>query len=101
MSNNLLNLTLLFEVSESPAGQAAVDLKTVDEGSDGDEAVGLDILVELLGSGLVEDDGVLGLVLDCFKKSVSYSAFFKYLMLFSVRMCETQSSCRLLQFDQF
>lgn len=67
MSNNLLDLTLLFEVGEGLAGQAAVDLQTVDEGSDGDEAVGLDILVELLGGGLVEDDGVLGLVLDCFK----------------------------------
>lgn len=68
VSNNLLNLTLLFEVGEGLAGQAAVDLQTVDEGSDGDEAVGLDILVELLGGGLVEDDGVLSLVLDCTQK---------------------------------
>lgn len=73
VSNNLLDLTLLFEVSEGLAGQAAVDLQTVDEGSDGDEAVGLNILVELLGGGLVEDDGVLGLVLDYFNQSAFHS----------------------------
>jgi hypothetical protein len=64
VANNLLDQALLLEVVEGPASQAAVDLETVNEGSDGDQAVGLDILVELLGSGLVEDDGVLGLVLD-------------------------------------
>lgn len=76
MSNNLLDLTLLFEVGEGLAGQAAVDLQTVDEGSDGDEAVGLDILVELLGCGLVEDDGVLGLVLDCTQMNQFLKFFF-------------------------
>ena len=64
MADNLLDLTLLFEVGEGLAGQAAVDLQTVDEGSDGDEAVGLDVLLELLGGVFIEDDGVLGLVLD-------------------------------------
>lgn len=64
MANNLLDLTALLEVSESLAGKAAVDLETVDKGSDGDQAVGLNILVELLSGGLVEDNGVLGLVLD-------------------------------------
>lgn len=64
MANNLLDLTALLEVGEGLAGKAAVDLETVDEGGNGDQTVGLNILVELLGSGLVEDDGVLGLVLD-------------------------------------
>lgn len=64
VANNLLDLTALLEVGEGLAGKAAVDLETVDEGGDGDQTVGLNILVELLGSGLVEDDGVLGLVLD-------------------------------------
>lgn len=64
MANDLLDLSLLLEVGESLAGKAAVDLETVDEGGDGDQTVGLNILVELLSSGLVEDDGVLGLVLD-------------------------------------
>ena len=65
MSNNLSDLTLLLEVLEAAASERAVDLKSVDKGGDSHEAVGLDILVELVGSGLVEDDGVLGLVLDC------------------------------------
>lgn len=65
MADDLLDLSPLFEISQSLAGQAAVDLQTVDKGGDGDEAVGLDILVELLGGRLLKDDGVLGLVLNC------------------------------------
>lgn len=64
VADNLLDLAALLEVSESLAGKAAVDLETIDEGGDGDQAVGLDILVELLSNSLVEDNGVLGLVLD-------------------------------------
>ena len=69
VADNLLDLALLLEVSKSLAGQAAVDLQTVDEGGDGDQAVGLDILVETLGSLLLKDDGVLGLVLNCSRVS--------------------------------
>lgn len=64
VSDDGLDHALLLEVGEALSGQRTVDLHSVDEGGDGDQAVGLDILVELLGSGLVEDDGVLGLVLD-------------------------------------
>lgn len=67
MADNLLDLALLLKVIQSLAGEAAVDLQTVDEGGHGDQTVGLDILVELLRGGLVEDDSVLGLVLDCWK----------------------------------
>lgn len=59
-----LDHALLLEVADALAGERAVDLHAVDEDGDGDEAVGLDILVELLRGALVEDDGVLGLVLD-------------------------------------
>jgi len=62
--NNGLDDALLLEVLDALPCQRAVDLHAVDEGGDGDEAEGRDILVELLGRGLVEDDGVLGLVLD-------------------------------------
>lgn len=65
VSDNLLDLALLLQVLQAPAGERAVDLEPIDEGGDGDQAVGLDVLVELVGSGLVEDDGVLGLILDC------------------------------------
>ena len=64
VADDLLDRTLRLEVSESLASKTAVDLQTVNEGGDGDQTVGLNILVESLGGGLVEDDGVLGLVLD-------------------------------------
>lgn len=68
MAHNLLDLTLLLQVLQAPPGEGAVDLEPVDEGGDRHETVGLDILIELVGSGLVKDDGVLGLVLDCFAR---------------------------------
>lgn len=64
VAEDLLDLTLLLEISKSLAGQATVDLQTVDKGGDSDETVGLDILVELLSGRLLKDDGVLGLVLN-------------------------------------
>lgn len=63
--DNSLDLTLLLEILQALACQRTVDLKSVDQGGDGHKSVRLDILVELVGSGLVEEDGVLGLVLDC------------------------------------
>lgn len=70
VTNDLLDQSLLLEVGQSLAGERAVDLETVDQGGDGDQTVGLDILVELLRGGLVEDDGVVGLVLDCITKQM-------------------------------
>ena len=65
VANNLLDGTLGLEVGEGAAGEGAVDLQAIDEDGDGDEAVGLDLLVEALLEGLVKDDGVDGLVLHC------------------------------------
>ena len=70
MTNDLLDLTISLKVVQSLAGKAAVDLETIDEGGDGDQAVRLNILLQLVVGGLVEDDGVLGLVLDCKKKDL-------------------------------
>ena len=39
VTNNLLDGTLLLEVGQSPACERSVDLETVDEHGDGDEAV--------------------------------------------------------------
>ena len=64
VTDNLLDLALSLEVLEGFPGERAVDLETIDEGGHGDQAVRLDILVELVGDVLVEDDSVLGLVLD-------------------------------------
>lgn len=63
--NDLLDHTLLLQVVEGLACERAVDLQSVDEDGDGDQAVGLDIFLKLLVGLLVEDDGVLGLVLHC------------------------------------
>lgn len=60
-----LDLALLLQVLQASACQRAVDLESVNQGGDSDQTVGLDVLVQLLGGVLVEDDGVLGLVLDC------------------------------------
>lgn len=68
VTDNLLDLALLLEVLKSLTGEGAVDLKTVDKGGDGNETVGLDVLVETLSDGLLEDNGVLGLVLDCLQR---------------------------------
>lgn len=80
MSNNLLDLALLLQIAEGLPGQAAVDLQSIDEGGDGNEPVGLHILVELLGSGLVEDNGVVGLVLDCMVEEDCVSSIFFVLL---------------------
>lgn len=74
VADHLLDLALLLEILQALPCQGTVDLESVDEGSNGDEAVGLHILVQLLGRGLVEDDGVLGLVLDCEEKEENTSA---------------------------
>lgn len=65
MTNNLLDLAVCLEIGEGFPCERTVDLETVDEGGNGDQAVRLDILLELVVDRLVEDDGVLGLVLDC------------------------------------
>ena len=65
VADDLLDLALLLKIGERTTGKRAVDLQSVDKGGDGDEAVGLNLLLETVRSGLVEDDGVLGLVLDC------------------------------------
>lgn len=64
MLNNGLDETPLLEILDALPGERAVDLHAVDKSGDGDETVRLNILGELLGGGLVENDGVLGLVLD-------------------------------------
>jgi hypothetical protein len=71
VTNDLLDLAASLKILESLAGKAAVDLETIDEGGDGDQTVRLNILLQLLVGGLVENDGVLGLVLDCRKTLVS------------------------------
>jgi hypothetical protein len=65
VTNDLLDLAVLLEVLERFPCKRTVNLQAIDEGGDCDEAVGLNILLELVVGLLVEDDGVLGLVLDC------------------------------------
>lgn len=65
MTDNLLDLAVCLEVGKRFPCERTVNLQAIDEGGDGDEAVGLDILLELVVGLLVEHDGVVGLVLDC------------------------------------
>ena len=64
MPNHFLDLPLLLQIVQRFPRQAAIDLQSVHERGDCDEAVGLDVFVEFVGGGFVEDDGVVGLVLD-------------------------------------
>lgn len=65
VSNNLLDLAVRLEISKGFPCERTVDFQTIDEGSNGDEAVRLDILLKLVVGLLVEDHGVVGLVLNC------------------------------------
>ena len=64
MIDDLLDLAVSLKVLERLSCEGTVDLQAVDEGGNGDEAVRLDILLEPVVDLLVENDGVLGLVLD-------------------------------------
>lgn len=74
MPNHLLNLALLLQIVQRFPCQAAIDLQPVHKRGDRDEAVGLHVFVEFVRGGFVEDDGVVGLVLDCWRKAVSARA---------------------------
>lgn len=72
MCNDLLDLTPLLKIRKRLARKRSVDLQTINKDGDGDETVGLDIFVETVGGRLVEDDGVLCLVLDYWKFMLVY-----------------------------
>ena len=65
MSHDLLDLALLLQIVQRLACERAIDLQPVDQRRDRYEPVGLDVLVEFVRRGFVEDDGVVGFVLDC------------------------------------
>ena len=62
--NNPLDLTLLLQVSYGNTRQRAVDFQSLDKDGLGDETEGGDLLQDTVVGRLVEDDGVLRLVLD-------------------------------------
>lgn len=61
---NGLDKLLPLEVADGNAGERAVDLETLDEDALADELEGGDFLQNTVVGGLVEDNGVLGLILD-------------------------------------
>ncbi len=73
MSNNLLDLTICLQISKRFPCERAIDFQAIDECGNGNEAVGLDILLELVVGLLVEDNGVVGLVLNYINLSVANS----------------------------
>jgi hypothetical protein len=64
VTDNLLDLAVCLEILEHFSCERSVDLQAVDEGGNGDEAVGLDILLDTVVLLLGENNVVLGLVLD-------------------------------------
>jgi hypothetical protein len=58
------NQTLFFEFADSNTGKGAVETKTIDEDRLGDELVSRNVLEHTFIGLLVEDDHVVGLVLD-------------------------------------
>lgn len=64
MVHNPLNLSLLLQMTDCYPSQAPIDLQSLDEDTLANESEGRDLLHDAVVSGLVEDDGVLRLVLD-------------------------------------
>ena len=64
MVHNPLNLPLLLQVPDGYPRKTPVDLQTLDEDALADEAEGRDLLEDTVVGRLVEDNGVLRLVLD-------------------------------------
>ncbi len=64
MVHNALDRPLLLQVPDGHACQGAVDFQTLDEDGLADEAEGGDLLNDAVEGRLVEDDGVLRLVLN-------------------------------------
>ena len=62
--NDPLDLTLLLQVSYGNTRQRTVDFQSLDKDGLGDETEGGDFFEDTVVGGLVEGDGVLGLVLD-------------------------------------
>jgi hypothetical protein len=58
------NGTFFFQMSDSGTSQRTVDAETINQDSGGDELVGWGFLDELIEDSLVENDGVVGLILD-------------------------------------
>ncbi len=65
MSDDLLDLALLLQITQRLPRERAVDLQPINQRRDRDEPVRLHVFVEFVGRGFVKDDGVVGFVLDC------------------------------------
>jgi len=64
MTDHLLDLPFVLKVIQRFPCERSVDFQPVDEDGDSDKAIRLDIFLQLLGGIFIEDDGVIGLVLD-------------------------------------
>jgi len=64
VSNHLLDLPFLLQVTQCFPCKTAVDLESVHKGCNSDEAVGLNIFVKSIGGSFIENNCVVGLVLD-------------------------------------
>ena len=69
MSNNLFDLSLLLQIVQCLPRQTSIDFQPIDKRGDSNQAVGLDVFVEFVRGGFIEDDRMVGLILD-YKKTI-------------------------------
>ena len=64
MTRDGLNQTLSFELTDGNTSQRTVQLETINQNRLRDELVGRNFLEQTIVGGLIEDNQVVGLVLD-------------------------------------
>ena len=64
MPHHFLDHTLVLQILQRLSSKRSIYFQTIDEDSDGDETIGLYVLLEFIRGGLIKDDGVLGFILD-------------------------------------
>ena len=64
MVNNLLDLPILLQMPDGNTRKTAIDLQPLDEDALADKSEGGNFLNDAVKGGLIEGDGVLGLILD-------------------------------------
>lgn len=55
---------LCLQLSQRLPRQATIDLQSFNENTDTDESIGADFFEKLFVSGFVEEDGIVGFILD-------------------------------------
>jgi len=71
--HNLLNLPLLLQIIQCFPRQTPIDLQPIHQRCHCYQAIRLHVLVEFVRGGFIEDDGVVGFVLDCSGREIQHA----------------------------